>query len=199
MFIHALTLLGVSAIAAATVNQTTCNGKTYLYEELAGYGSVPSDFRDKFGDTLSMGSSLALDRSAWKKNSDGTYEGIVWGLPDRGWNTQGTQNSQSRVHKFHIKFTPKPDATVANPSPPNLIFDYLDTILFFGPDGLPTTGLDPTTSHTYPGFPVMPYATWPGDGDGGPGPGGEGIPIDSEGLVLGDDGSFWVSDECEST
>jgi hypothetical protein len=86
MFIRALTLLGASAIAAAaSVNQTTCNGKTYLYEELAGYGSVPSDFRDKFGDTLSMGSSLALDRSKWKKNGDGTYSGIVWGLPDRGW------------------------------------------------------------------------------------------------------------------
>jgi hypothetical protein len=112
-------------------------------------------------------------------------------------NTQGTQNFQSRVHRFSITFTPKPNASVASPSPPNLVFNYKDTILFFGPDGLPTTGLDPTTTHTYPGFPVVPYTTFPGDGNGGPGPGGEGIPIDPEGLVLGDDGSFWVSDECE--
>ena len=101
------------------------------------------------------------------------------------------------MHKFRITFTPKPNATIANPLPPNLLFDYLDTILFYGPDGLPTTGIDPTTTKTYPGFPEMPYATWPGDGFGGPGPGGEGIPVDAEGLVLTKDGGFWISDECE--
>lgn len=34
-----------------------------------------------------------------------------------------------------------------------------------------------------------------GDGFGGAGPGGKRISIDTEGLVLGDDGSFWISDE----
>jgi hypothetical protein len=37
---------------APVVNQTTCNGQTYTYEELAGYGFLPSDARDKFGDTI---------------------------------------------------------------------------------------------------------------------------------------------------
>ncbi|KAI9760362.1 MAG: hypothetical protein M1840_002555 [Geoglossum simile] len=195
MSIRGLAFLIASAtVALAAVSQTTCNGRSFSYEEFAGYGSVPSDFRDKFGDTISIGSSLALDRSSWKKKHN-TYEGVVWGLPDRGWNTQGTVNAQSRVHKFKFKFTPDPNATVASPSPPNLIFEYADTILFFGPDGLPTTGIDPTTTHTYPGFPVVPYTTWPGDGFGGPGPGGQGISLDLEGLALGDDGSFWISDE----
>jgi len=48
-----LSLAGLVAVAAgAFVNQTTCNGKTYTYEELAGYGFVPGDARDEFGDTL---------------------------------------------------------------------------------------------------------------------------------------------------
>ncbi len=68
------------------VNRTTCNGKTYTYQELAGYGFVPSNAVDKFGDNLGgLGSAIALDRSTWKKISPGSYEGILWTLPDRGW------------------------------------------------------------------------------------------------------------------
>lgn len=70
-------------------------------------------------------------------------------------------------------------------------------MLFTGPDKTPVTGLDAdaTGSITYPGFPILPVATYVGNGFGGPGPGGRRIAIDSEGLVLGDDGTFWVSDE----
>lgn len=34
------------------VNSTTCNGKSYSYDELAGYGILPGNARDKFGDTI---------------------------------------------------------------------------------------------------------------------------------------------------
>ncbi|CZS99297.1 uncharacterized protein RAG0_07672 [Rhynchosporium agropyri] len=188
---------GLVSSALGFVNKTTCNGKTYTYEELAGYGTVPSNSRDEFGDTLNFGSGLALDRSQWKKLSNGSYTGVLWGLPDRGWNTQGTLNFQPRVHKFDILFTPKPEATVANPSAKNLIFTYKETIRFYGPDGTPCTGLDgDATGHlSYPGFPDLPVATFTGDGFGGPGPGGKRIPVDSEGIVLNADGSFWISDE----
>ncbi len=72
--------------AAAAVNTTTCNGKTYLYEELSGYGFVPSDARDKFGDTLGgYGSAIWLNQTAWTKQSNGSYTGTLWTLPDRGW------------------------------------------------------------------------------------------------------------------
>ena len=116
---------------------------------------------------------------------------------DRIRNTEGTLNFQPRVHKFDIFFTPQPNATVANPSGNNLFFTYKETILFFGPDGTPTTGLDADgTGHlSYPGFPDLPVATYQGDGFGNPGPGGRRIPIDSEGIILNADGSFWVSDE----
>ena len=70
------------------VNQTTCNGKQYTYQGLAGYGFVPSNATDKQGDTIGgIGSSIAFDRNTWHKTPTG-YSGIVYALPDRGWNTQ---------------------------------------------------------------------------------------------------------------
>ena len=61
----------------------------------------------------------------------------------------------------------------------------------------PLTGLgaDVTGSVTYPGFPILPMATYTGDCLGNPGPGGKRIAVDSEGLVLASDGGFWISDE----
>ena len=68
------------------VNSTTCNGKEYVYEELAGFGFVVSDAVDKFGDNLGgLGSAIHVDRASWKKSSNGTYTGVLWALPDRGW------------------------------------------------------------------------------------------------------------------
>lgn len=128
--------------AASFVNKTECNGKTYIYEELAGWGLLASDARDKFGDTIGgIGSAIALEKKSWKKKSgkDEAYEGVVYGLPDRGWNTQGTQNTQSRIHKFSFSFEIVP-ATVAKPAKPNFQLKYLDTILLSGPDGTPVTG-----------------------------------------------------------
>ena len=99
-------------------------------------------------------------------------------------NTEGTINYQPRVHKFRIMFKEKPDATIANPSEPNLQLTYLDPVRFTGPDGTPVTGLDPDVSGflSYPGFPTLPAATYIGDGVGGPGSGGKRISVDSEGL-----------------
>lgn len=180
------------------VNKTTCGNKGFVYQQLAGYGFVPSDARDKFGDTIGgHGSSAAFDRSSWKKIANGSYTGTLYTLPDRGWNTQGTLNYQNRIHKFGITLTLAANATVERPSPPNLEFNYEDSILLTGPDGTPTTGLDADVSGSasYPGFPDLPVATYQGDGYGGSGPGGKRIAVDSEGLVLATDGGFWVSDE----
>ena len=183
------------------VSETTCNSKVYTYEELSGYGFVPSDARDKFGDTIGgFGSAIALDKRSWKKTRKGnqdTYEGILYGLPDRGWNTLGTVNTQTRIHTFSISLQIVPNATVASPSAPNFKLTYVDTLLLSGPDGTPCTGLDSdAVGHaSFRGFPDLPIATYTGDGFGGAGPGGKRIPIDGEGLVLGSDGSFWVSDE----
>lgn len=73
--------------ASSAVNTTTCNGKTYVYENLAGYGFVPSNATDKFGDTIGgHGSSIAVDGRSWTRVGN-SYTGILYTLPDRGWNT----------------------------------------------------------------------------------------------------------------
>lgn len=68
------------------VNQTFCDGTAYAYTGLEGYGYVEPDARDKYGDTLAgLGSSAALEKGSWRKNCNGSYSGIFYLLPDRGW------------------------------------------------------------------------------------------------------------------
>lgn len=185
--------------ADSAVNTTTCNGQTFVYQTLAGYGFTPSDEVDKFGDTAGgLGSSAVIDQRSWKVDGDGVYTGILWTLPDRGWNTEGTLNFQPRVHKFLITFQPNFTSTAEKPSSPNVKLQYIDTIRFTDPSGQPVTGLDADVTGpylTFPGFPELPSATYTGDGFGGNGTGGRRVSLDSEGLVLSRDGSFWISDE----
>jgi hypothetical protein len=113
-------------------------------------------------------------------------------------NTNGTLNYQNRIHKIALSLALRPGATASSPAQPNLQLTYLDTILLAGPDGKPTTGLRPDKQGpyiSYPGFPILPSATYKGNGFGGEGAGDRRISIDSEGLVLAKDNSFWVSDE----
>lgn len=82
---------------ASAVNTTTCNGQTYVYEELAGYGKIASNARDKAGDTLGgIGSSIAIDARSWRRLGK-SYTGLLYAVPDRGWNTEGTLNYQARI------------------------------------------------------------------------------------------------------
>ncbi|KAF2839967.1 hypothetical protein M501DRAFT_1003455 [Patellaria atrata CBS 101060] len=106
-------------------------------------------------------------------------------------NTEGTTAYQPRIHIFSITFSP----TTQSPSPPNLAFEYEDTILFSDPSGTPISGLDPTTVLKFRGYPDIPAATFTGNGFGGNGPGGTRVSIDPEGLVLDSRGGFWISDE----
>lgn len=191
---------GGTNAATPAVNTTICNGQAYIYEELAGYGFIQGDARDKFGDTIGgIGSSIAIDRLSWIKLLNGSYIGTMWALPDRGWNTQGTLNYQNRVQKIEIIFTPDEAATVENPSGPNIYLKYLDTVLLTDPYGQPVSGLDANVCGPYLRFPGIPFdlpsVNYTGDGFGGSGPGGHRVVVDSEGIFLGHDGSFWISDE----
>jgi len=71
--------------SSAVVNSTVCNGQSYVYESLAGYGLVPSNARDKYGDTLGgLGSSIAFDKKSWRASANGSsYTGILWTLPGK--------------------------------------------------------------------------------------------------------------------
>ncbi|KAF5861596.1 hypothetical protein ETB97_012762 [Aspergillus alliaceus] len=180
------------------INQTTCGGTTYAYTGLEGYGYIPSNATDKYGDTLGgFGSAIAIEQDSWRRTGRDSYSGFIYVLPDRGWNTNGTLNFQPRIHKLNISLALARNASAQNPSVPNLQLKYLDTILLTGPDGQPTTGLDADVTGyvSYPGYPPLPEATYTGDGFGGAGPGGKRISLDPEGLALAHDGSFWVSDE----
>lgn len=199
--LHLLTLGLATGVTASppkpappnkAVTSITCNSESYSYDGLAGFGSLPSTARDQFGDTISIGSSMAVKN--WKKIGK-SYKGTLFGLPDRGWNTNGTQNTIPRVHVFDIMFTPAQEASVDKPEGPNLEFTYLRSIPLSDPSGNPMTGLDATDSVSLPGFPPLPAATYPGDGFGGPGTGGQRLTIDAEGLVVNDDNSFYISDE----
>ncbi|KAH8426831.1 esterase-like/phytase family protein [Aspergillus melleus] len=195
----AVTALSLPPRANRIVNQTTCGGTKYAYTGLEGYGFIPSNALDKYGDTLGgIGSSAAIDQASWRQTGRDSYEGVAYCLPDRGWNTNGTINFQPRIHKIGLSLHLAPNASAQHPSKPNLGLKYLDTILLTDPKGEPLTGLDAdvTGSAAYSGFPPLPVATYEGDGFGGSGPGGKRVTIDAEGLVLdtSDDG-FWVSEE----
>ncbi|KAL3492568.1 esterase-like activity of phytase-domain-containing protein [Aspergillus germanicus] len=207
-FIQALPLAAAAAVGVSNhctphyphsvVNKTTCGGTTYAYTGLEGYGFVASNARDKYGDTLAgLGSSATLEKGSWRKTGKDSYSGIFWLLPDRGWNTNGTLNFNPRIHKFEVSLKLAPKASAKNPSKPNMDLKYLDTILLQDPNGEPLTGLDPDfTGHaSYKGFPPLPAATYVGNGFGGAGPGGKRVSVDSEGLVIDNEGFFWVSDE----
>ncbi|KAL4870766.1 hypothetical protein BDV12DRAFT_194969 [Aspergillus spectabilis] len=206
-FLKALPLTAAATVTArsctphyppSVVNKTTCGGTNYAYTGLEGYGFVESNARDKYGDTLAgIGSSAALEKGSWRKTGKDSYSGVFYLLPDRGWNTNGTLNFNPRIHKFEISLTLAPHASAKNPSAPNMHFEYLDTILLTDPTGKPLTGLDPdfTGYASYEGFPPLPAATYVGDGFGGAGHGGKRVAVDSEGLVIDNEGYFWVSDE----
>lgn len=69
---------------SASSETYTCDAKNFTYIEMAGYGTLPAAFVDKFGDTLSTGSGTAV--TDWKTPDRGkSYTATVWALPDRGW------------------------------------------------------------------------------------------------------------------
>ncbi|KAH8897899.1 3-phytase [Thozetella sp. PMI_491] len=185
----------VSAANDAVVNSVKIGSDTYENHGVAGYGFVPFSTKDSRGDTLGgIGSSAAIEKNSWKKTGTTTYTGTLWGLPDRGFNVLGTINYQPRVHKFTITF----DAGVTQSSTPNLQLQYKETVYLTDPTGTPFTGLDADKVGGYlsfPGLPDLPGVHYTGDGFGNPGPGGARVSLDSEGLVLNKDGTFWVSDE----
>jgi hypothetical protein len=144
---------------------------------------MPSDLRDKFGETAGSGSALAVDPSTWTHSSDG-YQGVFYLLPDRGYNITGTIDFRARLYKLTV--TLKPSEGSSDPKQSGLSLSLTDTILLTDAAGVPLTGLDPVDGGVRPaanGFPDLPQAST-----------GH-ISLDSEGLVRMPDGSFFVSDE----
>src|SRR6185312_483240 len=181
-FLMGATLTIGLPIAPALADQSVdFQGSTFVNKGLVGVARVPSSARDKYGDTLGgFGSAMAIQPGSWKRSKNGTYTGILVAVPDRGWNTQGTLDYRGRTQTFKIQFTPFNGANTNFQN--QLVENYQKlTALHFGK---PTTGLDAVkVIPAAKGFPDMPAGE---DGH---------LAVDNEGIVIQNDGSFWVSDE----
>src|SRR3977135_148067 len=87
-----------AAFAAETV---TIGNLVFVNKALVGVGRVPSDLRDKFGETFGSGSGIAVDPRSWVKTPTG-YQGTLYMLPDRGYNIGGTSDYRARLHRLFL-------------------------------------------------------------------------------------------------
>ncbi|ANB14803.1 hypothetical protein AWJ20_2414 [Sugiyamaella lignohabitans] len=179
---------GTPPAQSPVVNTVKVGGNTFTNHGLVGAGSLPSDLRDQFGDTIGgIGSAIAFDQFSFKKNFDGSYSGVLYAQPDRGWNTEGTTNYHARVHEFSLKLNPYygQNAQSANNQ---ISLNYQKSTKYSGPNGIETTGLDAGEIYTSHGI-DFPAAFLPNSNQ-------KALALDLEGLVHDPrDGSFWVSDE----
>jgi hypothetical protein len=176
--VTALAILGACPAPAAS-NSVDFESETFVNKGLVGVARVPSNALDRFGETLGgWGSGIALDLESWRKNWFG-YTGVLYALPDRGWNTQGTTDFRGRLHRFEFTFQPFYGASTANQN--QLRLHYRSSLLF---DDRKTTGLDPSyVSKPTRKFPALPF---------GP---DKHLSVDDEGVVLPGDDTVWISDE----
>ena len=157
----------------------TLNGQTYINHGLVGAGHLSAATLDFAGDTLGSFSSMAL--RDWKKEADGSYSGDIYTLPDRGPNdvgsVKGTADYANRLHALHLTLTADGKVTMV-PTGGVMLKDAT---------GKTFTGKEPGANIlTRDGVRYPSPAS--GDGAGR-------ISLDSEGLALLPNGSFYVSDE----
>jgi hypothetical protein len=158
---------------------------TFVNKALVGVGRLPSDLRDKFGETFGSGSAIAVDPRSWVRTPAG-YQGTFYMLPDRGFNVTGTSDYRARINKLFITFTPLDDPTAVPVAQRQMSVaaTLTDTILLTVAAGQSLTGLDPDgIRRAANGFPDLPQAS---NGR---------VSIDSESLALLPDGSFFIGDE----
>src|SRR5215467_714416 len=144
------------ALAADTV---TVGGLTLVNKGLVGVGRIPSDRRDKLGETFGSGSGLAADVKSWRRTADG-YSGTFYLLPDRGYNVSGTTDYRTRLYKLSIRFKPvlNPAAIPERNRQRSVVATLVDAILLTDSAGKSTTGLDPAAGvrPAANGFPDLP-------------------------------------------
>src|SRR6266550_2144430 len=158
---------------------------TFVNKALVGVGRLPSDLRDKFGETFGSGSAIAVDPKSWVRTPAG-YQGTFYMLPDRGYNVSGTSDYRARINKLFITFKPLDDpmAIPVGERQTSVEATLTDTILLTDAAGQSLTGLDPDgIRRAANGLPDLPQAS---NGR---------VSIDSESLALLPDGGFFIGDE----
>src|ERR1700750_441931 len=172
-------MLAPAALAAETV---TIGNLVFVNKALVGVGRVPSDLRDKFGETFGSGSGIAVDPRSWVRTPTG-YQGTLYMLPDRGYNIGGTTDYRARLNKLAVTLKPldNPAAVPEAERQNSVVASVTDTILLTDPAGESLTGLDPDRIRPAANdFPDLPLAS---NGR---------VSIDTESLVLLPDGSFFI-------
>src|SRR5215831_4867726 len=138
-------LVAVLAPAALAAETVTIGDLVFINKALVGVGRLPSDLRDKFGETFGSGSGIAVDPKSWMRTPAG-YQGTFYVLPDRGYNVRETTDYRARINKLSITFKPldDPQAVPLAERQRSIEATLVDTILLTDPAGEPLTGLDPT-------------------------------------------------------
>src|SRR6516162_5894060 len=118
--IIALALIAWLAPAPATRGAETViiGDLTFVNKALVGVGRLPSDLRDKFGETFGSGSAIAVDPKSWVRTPAG-YQGTFYMLPDRGYNVTGTSDYRARINKLfnHLHAARRPHGRADRAAP----------------------------------------------------------------------------------
>jgi hypothetical protein len=176
----------LTPVAALADTAATIGGITFTSNGLVAVGRIPSNQRDKFGETFGSGSGMSIDTASWSK--DGTsYTGKLWLLPDRGYNVAGTTDYRERLNTITIQLMPTaPGAAPATGVEQSGVkAELADTLILTDNKGADTTGLDPSngTRAASGDMPVLPQAET-----------GK-ISLDAEAIARLPDGTFFISDE----
>src|SRR5262245_46587474 len=113
-----LALIAWLAPAAGGAETVIIGDLTFANKALVGVGRLPSDLRDKFGETFGSGSAIAVDPKSWVRTPAG-YQGTFYMLPDRGYNVIGTSDYRARINQalHHLHAARRPDGRAGRTAP----------------------------------------------------------------------------------
>jgi len=189
-FARTLALLSAVILAGAIHNvraeqSVSVGAQTFVNKGLVAVGRMPSNLRDKFGETFGSGSGMSVERSTWRRTAAG-YEGRFVLLPDRGYNVEGTTDYKARLNKLAIQLRPHPTSSTpsSDRAQSGVQARLVDTIVLTDEAGNYMSGLDPEgVREAAKGLPDLPLAS---NGR---------VSLDAEAVIRLRDGTYFISDE----
>ncbi len=169
----------------------TVGGQVFVNHGMVGAGRSLASLRDFNGDTLGSFSGMALDLTTWRR-AGGGYSGLLYTLPDRGYNDVFFSNYRARISAFNLAFTPHTGGTlpqeIASQNQVTLTYNAGRSFFLNDFNNAPTTGEDPGAGTVTQNGNVLPAVPAGREGAGR-------VSIDAEALAFRRDGTFYVGDE----